>query len=195
MKLKTIFTIIGITALLLGIYTFVMVLKTFKSNYLEKGTNSNLNKPSQAATEKKSKYGCILEEKLCMSGVPAKKGEGKLTLYSLVYSNLPTGAKLKAPFSGRIGVGITTNSSGDTIKVLTLTNDSLELEANYYYLGTPKNFSSAAQGLSIKRGDEIGEINGDSFTYPGSETKLQLVFSVMNLSTKEFEKISLDDFK
>lgn len=188
--------VIVVIVVILGVLLYLGVLP----NPIPKKTSVQENKIIQANTptitvEEKG-YGCIFAEKLCAQGETiTEENKPAPTFYGIGFTNIPDETPIKAAISGKIGIGLTTDPKTDKkINTLSITNDSLRIEANYSFVGKPFEPTAGAGG-NIKKGDTIGWMGDSKVTFRQNPKTYSLIFSVMDLASKEFKKLELSDLK
>ncbi len=158
------------------------------------GKIANKIKPSTTLSDEKS-YGCIFSGKLCAQSETITATNGYTSnFYGLGFTNIPQGTPIKAAISGRIGIGLATDPKTNTkINSLSIRNDSLHVEVDYSYIGKP--FDPATAGGDISKGEIIGRLGESNVTFRQNPKSYSLIFSVMDLTNKEFKKIQPSDLK
>lgn len=184
--------IFGILGLILGVLVIFFVLNYFnilslsalypnKFNWLPKQTTINRNFNIQ----KVKTLTCPVDSN-CNSGEVVYISKTIPPFYGIGYAKLPAGTKLLAMIPGSVaqGVSIGKNNSNN---IITITNKSLGIEADYSFIGTSSAFLNNKS--TVEQSDQIGILLGPVMETPSLQKNYMLIVSVQNLKINEFLKL------
>lgn len=186
--------VIVIILIILGILSFLGIIPFSFFNSTPPQSN-NINKTPTTTTIDDTGYGCIFSGKLCTQGETITTTDKiAKNFYGIGFTKIPSGTPIKAVISGRIGMGVATDAkTGTKINTLSITNDSLHVEADYSYTGKPMELT--AGGGNISKRDIVGWIGDGSVTFRQDPKTYSLIFYVLDLTGKNFKQLKFSDFK
>lgn len=168
--------------------------KTYEN---DKNSITNQNHKSDESPKKiiDKELGCILENNKCDNAEVINFSRNGSQIYGLGFTQVEEGSGVKAAASGRIGMGVGTDSkSGQKINSLTITNDDLSIEVSYSFIGKILDIDSVA-GNKIKKGQVIAFIGDKEVNLTENSKKYQIILFVKDLKEGKFRQITQKDLK
>lgn len=182
--------LLGILGLILGVLVIFFVLNYFNILSLS-SLYPNLFGPLPHRTSKNNQIASIPEittftcpvDKNCNTGEVLSLAKAIPPYYGLGYEKLETGTKLLAIIPGEIAQGMSVGKTSSN-NLITITNKTLGLEADYSFIGTSSAFLNGKKTANQK--DEIGLLFGTPLTETSFQKKYVLIVYVRDLNTQKF---------